>query len=121
MLCEVFSMNVPEHILKVLVTTLRSLLFVTLLVLTNQEDTVTNKISNEIRFGMVEFDMMRYIVLSCHCLQIFQGVHSFLNTHTENVCKRVVPHVLCTYSRYPDQTLHTREERKGRSNLGIFM
>ena len=66
MLCEVFSMNVSEHILKVLVATLRSLLFVTLLILTNREDTVTNKISNEIRFRLVHFDMMRCIVLSCH-------------------------------------------------------
>ena len=58
-------MNVSEHILKVLVTTLRSLLFVTLLVfevLPVHEDTVTIKSISEIRFRLVKFDMARRVM-----------------------------------------------------------
>ena len=58
-------MNVSHHIFKVLVATLCSLLFVTPLILTNWEDTVTFKSSSEVTFRMVHFDMMRRIVLPC--------------------------------------------------------
>ena len=74
-------MNVSEHILKVLVATLGSLLFVTLLILTNREDTVKIKISDEFNFWLMKFDMARHVVSSCHCSQLFHGVlHLFCHT-----------------------------------------
>ena len=82
-------MNMSKYILKVLVTTLRSLLFVTLLVfevLPVRENTVTIKSSSEIRFRLVKFDMARRAMLSCHCLQLFQGVlHLFCHT-PQRIC-----------------------------------
>ena len=85
-------MNVSEHMLKVLVTTLRSLLFVTRLVfevLPVREDIVTLKSSSEIRFRLVKFDMARRVILPL--LAVVSRCASFVLSYSaENVCNGVV-------------------------------